>query len=86
MFRKVAQYNLYPFAARVNHWEGKVVLRAVIRGDGYLADLSVKRSSGHEVLDQEALDLIRRVCPLDLDRPLGRPQVVMHIPITYSLQ
>ena len=85
MFQKVARYKRYPFPATVNRLEGKVVLRAVIQADGHLAEVTVKRSSGHPILDKDAMDLVREVCPLVLEHPLGRPQIVMHIPITYTL-
>ena len=82
----MAESKRYPFAARVSRMEGKVVLRAVIREDGHLSAVSVKRSSGYDILDRDAMELIRNVCPLPMEQGLGRPQVVMHIPITYSLR
>ena len=86
MHRRITDLKRYPHAARVQRWEGKVVLRAVIEQDGHLADLRIQRSSGYDLLDQEAMDLVRRVCPLPLERTLGRPRVVMYVPITYMLE
>ncbi len=85
MHRSIAALKQYPKAARAQHWEGKVLLRAVIKEDGHLAELSVRRSSGHDLLDQDAMSLVRQVCPVPLQHPLGRAQVVLHIPITYQL-
>ena len=45
----------YPAAARENNWTGDVVLEIVIRADGR-AELTLRRGSGHAVLDKLALD------------------------------
>lgn len=86
MHRRIAELKRYPHAARLNQWEGRVVLRAVIRDDGELAALSVRRSSGHRELDEEAMKLVQQVCPIPLTHALGRPEVILHIPITYALE
>ena len=83
--RRIMELKHYPAQARLNHWEGKVVLRAVIRSDGHLADLMVKQSSGHRVLDEAAMEVIRRICPIPLKYELGRPDIVVMIPIDYKL-
>jgi protein TonB len=75
----------YPQQARINHWEGKVILRAVIREDGELLDLDIARSSGHSVLDDEAVASVRQAFPIKLPQSLGKPQVALQIPINYQL-
>ncbi len=83
--RRIAELKRYPHRARVNQLEGRVVLRAVIRDDGELAALSVRTSSGHHELDEEAMELVRQICPVPLRHPLGRSEITMQIPITYTL-
>lgn len=85
LYHRIAELKRYPSAARLNGWEGKVVLRAVIKADGNLADLRVQKSSGFDALDQAALDTVRQACPLHLKHELGRPEVVVSLPIVYSL-
>ena len=85
MRSRIAQLKRYPHVARVNRWEGRVVLRAVIRDDGELAALNVRTSSGHRELDEEAMKLVRQVCPVPLKHSLGRSEITMHIPISYTL-
>jgi protein TonB len=60
-------------------------VRAVIRADGHIGDLSVKKSSGHAVLDEAAMDVIRRISPVPMNYDLGRPELVVNIPINYRL-
>lgn len=49
----------YPGIARSRHWEGLVYLRVYVTPDGRCGDLSVSRSSGHDVLDESALAAVR---------------------------
>lgn len=86
LWTRVEQVKRYPRLARQHGWEGKVVVRAVIKADGSLVHEAVEESSGHEALDQDALDLMQQVCPLALKHPLGRPQVVVHVPIHYRIE
>lgn len=83
---RVEQLKHYPHIARANRWEGRVVLRAVISEDGQLVDLKVAESSGHSVLDEAALEVLKKAAPLTLPQPLGRPQVVVQVPISYRLR
>ena len=85
LFRRVVELRHYPRMARLNGFEGKVVLRVSIRQDGNLEDVSVMQSSGHESLDNAAMEAVRRACPLHLKHELERPKVVMTLPVTYSL-
>ena len=86
LWRRIVEMKHYPAQARLNHLEGKVILRAVIRSDGHLEDLSIKESSGHRLLDEAAMDVIRRICPVPMKQALGRPEVVVMIPIDYRLE
>jgi protein TonB len=86
LWGRIEQLKRYPATARLNRWEGKVVLRAVIKEDGRVADLRIAQSSGHDVLDQDALGLMQQASPIPLKQPLGHPQVVVHIPISYKLE
>ncbi|OQW31339.1 MAG: hypothetical protein A4E19_20435 [Nitrospira sp. SG-bin1] len=62
----------------------KVMVKAVVSREGILLDSAVVKSSGLDRIDQEAMALVQRAFPMQLDRPLDRQQVAMRIPITYS--
>ena len=62
----------------------KVLVKAVVSREGVLLDSIVVKSSGLDRIDQEAMSLVQRAFPMQLDRPLNRQQVAMRIPITYS--
>ncbi len=85
LWKRIEKLKQYPQHARLNRLEGRVVLRVVIGDDGSLLDLAIAKSSGHAVLDQDALEVLRRAAPLTLLRPLGKSQVVVKVPISYRL-
>ena len=86
LYSRVEQLKRYPHIARMNRWEGRVVLKAVILESGELADLQVAQSSGHAVLDRDAMEILRRATPLPLKQPLGQPRVAVHVPVSYTLR
>lgn len=83
---KIGRMKRYPTLAAERRWEGRVIVRGVITGAGELKDLVILESSGYEVLDNDAITLLRRISPITLKHPLGQEQVSLRIPIHYSLQ
>jgi protein TonB len=53
------RHNRYPPLARENNWEGEVRVRMQIGADGAVS-LGVEKSSGHPVLDRQALEMFKR--------------------------
>ncbi len=85
LWRRVAELKRYPHSARMNGLQGKVVLKAIIRSDGHLAEVTVQKSSGYSVLDAAAMEAVKLACPLHMKHELGKPQIVVSLPIVYSL-
>jgi protein TonB len=82
---RVRQLLVYPAKARMNNVTGRVLVKVVIREDGHLHELEVVKGSGHEILDEAALEMVRRACPLKMKHALGRPQVTITLPVVYEL-
>ena len=51
---------VYPALARKQGWEGTVVVRVHVQGDGLPGQVLVEKSSGHKVLDSAASETIRQ--------------------------
>ena len=85
LWRRVAELKRHPNTARMNGQEGKVIVKAVIRSDGHLADVFVQKSSGYSALDAAAVEAVRLACPLHMAQAIGKAQVVVSLPIVYSL-
>jgi periplasmic protein TonB len=50
----------YPIKARREGWEGTVLIRANISERGHVSDAAIAKSSGFEILDQAALNTVKR--------------------------
>ena len=85
ILRRVEELKRYPAEARLDRAEGKVVLKAVIRGDGSVDDVQVYQSSGYRSLDHDAVELLKQAAPFQLPRPLGKSQMTVKIPMSYRL-
>jgi len=73
----------YPVIARVNGWEGTVIVSVRLDAAGRLEQAIVRQSSGHEVLDRAAAALLKKVTPVE--NPLSSP-ITIEIPIVYELK
>jgi len=85
ILRRVEELKRYPASARVDHAEGKVVVKAVIDEDGGIGEVEVFQSSGHPGLDKAAVETMREAAPFHLSRPLGQPRMTIKIPMSYRL-
>lgn len=83
---RIERMKQYPQLALDRKLEGRVVVRAVMWNDGTLTDLEVLHSSGHHILDDEALKLLARLSPVSLTYDLGKESITVKIPITYGIQ
>lgn len=81
------RHKLYPDTARERGWEGRVAVELVIAADGTLTDASVKQSSGHGVLDREALEMLRRAARLTPVPPsLQGREFRLDVPVLFELK
>jgi periplasmic protein TonB len=85
LWGRIEELKRYPVLARMNHWEGKVVVSAVIRDDGEVMGVQIAETSGRTVLDEEAMAVMKKASPLRLKHPLGQRQITILIPINYRL-
>lgn len=82
-----ARFKRYPRAAIDNNWEGAVVVRMAIGADGRIAALGVAQSSGHEVLDRQALEMFRTAKPfVQLPTELAGRAFELELRAIYSLR
>ena len=57
------RHKVYPRVAIDNIWQGEVGLVMAIGSDGRITSLRVTKSSGHRVLDDQALEMFARATP-----------------------
>ena len=55
LFAFIGETVVYPEEAKKNNLQGKVMVKMIITETGKVTEVEVKQSSGHEVLDNEAV-------------------------------
>lgn len=84
--RLLEKHKNYPWIARQQHREGVVILKFTIGEDGAIADDTIARSSGHEVLDEAAQETLHKVGRFPpLPAALGRSHLTIQVPLTFRL-
>lgn len=86
-FRQRVQESLiYPLAARRQGLGGTVELHVWLEATGRVRDVQVARSSSHGVLDEAAVETIRRLGPMPFPDSLPRRPLLIRIPLVYELR
>ena len=76
----------YPAMLRTEGVQGRVTLTAILHQDGLLSDVRVAKSSGNAMLDQVAVEDVRKGPPIYLSRPLDKPNMPVKFSIIYDLK
>ncbi len=77
---------VYPRIARESGWEGTVLVRVAVQPDGSPDSIKVRKSSGHQILDEAAVEAVKkwRFSPAkDGNIPI---RSVVEIPINFDLR
>jgi protein TonB len=83
---RLQEYFVYPPLARKRGWQGDVRIDVRLEADGRIKPLRVVRSSGHSVLDRDALDTLARLGTLPQARGLlGGHSYAFELPVSYRL-
>lgn len=61
--RAIARHKSYPKIAQMRGWQGECLLDLKIDGSGNMLSVAIKVSSGHESLDNQALEMVRKASP-----------------------
>lgn len=77
----------YPAEAKKARQQGIVAVRFTVSRSGDVGTVTIRRSSGHDILDQATLDLLRRVAPLPaFPASMKQANATITVPIEYSLR
>ena len=82
------RYKRYPVQAMERGWEGRVEIRVVVGENGTIKSALVKRSSRYQILDDQALDMVRRAFNALAQvqpAPRGR-EFTVDVPVIFELQ
>ena len=81
------RYKRYPAQAMEKGWQGRVEIRLTVGANGVLQTAVIKTSSGYQLLDDTALDMIRKARPLTpLPQGLRGREFVVDVPVIFDLR
>lgn len=78
---RVLDRLLYPAVARRQGWRGQVTVSFLVGADGDVENLRIVSSSGHRLLDQQALQAVRAAAPFP---PPPTPAIII-LPVAFAL-
>ena len=80
------RYKRYPPVAMERGWEGRVEIRVVVDANGTIKNALVKTSSRYQVLDEQALNMVKKAfSDLAQAAPRGR-EFTLDVPVVFELQ
>jgi protein TonB len=86
-FRRRVQESLeYPLAARRQRAEGAVELEVILDPSGRVAQVRVVSPSGQPLLDEAALEAVRRIAPLPIPGHLPQRALRIRLPLVFQLR
>jgi periplasmic protein TonB len=81
------RYKRYPVQAMEKGWQGRVEVRLVIGADGVIRNASIKTSSGYRIVDDQAMDMVKRAKPRTQIPPVLRGrEFSVDLPVIFDLQ
>jgi protein TonB len=84
--RRVQQALGYPLAARRRGLSGTVHIDLVIRPDGAISGVAVADSSSHAVLDDAAVEAIKRLAPEPFPPDVQARTLRVRLPVVFALE
>lgn len=83
--RKISRAISFPYEAKKQGWAGTVKLSLLVLSDGSLSDVTVRESSGHGVLDKDAINTTQILAPFEPFPPeVELEEIWVTIPIIYT--
>ena len=79
------KWKRYPRVATENNWQGRADVRITFGADGRRAAIAIARTSGYDVLDQQALDMVTKAF-VPVPPALRGREFALEIPVIYSLE
>ena len=87
MMEFIAKNVKYPQAAIDATLQGKTIVGFVVRKDGTISDVHIKKSSGHAVLDKEAMRVVKTMPAWKPGKQKGKlVNVKCNVPINFRIQ
>jgi len=81
------RYKRYPSRAIEKGWQGRVEIRLVVGSDGTIKNAVIRRSSSYQILDDQALDMVKKSTRAEpIPSALRGREFTLDIPVIFELQ
>lgn len=82
----ISKHKKYPKIAQMRGLEGEVIVELQLDGNGKLKSKKVAQSSGHDVLDKQALEMVEKALPFPVPpESLRNSSFTITVPIPFKL-
>jgi protein TonB len=82
----ISKYKQYPKLAQVRGWQGIVIVEIEMSPTGAVLSMIIKKSSGYDILDAEAMQMIQRAMPLPQPpESLKSKNFTVLVPVSFQL-
>jgi len=81
------RYKRYPAIALEKGWQGRVEVHMVIGANGMIASASIITGSGHDILDSQALDMLKKgMTTVPIPASLLGSEIIIDVPVMFNLE
>lgn len=85
--REFAKHKQYPGVARTRGWQGTTRVQLEIDTVGKVIATSISESSGYDVLDRQALEMVKKASPLPLPPEVLRERAfTILVPVVFRIE
>ncbi len=85
--RAIAKHKQYPRIAQTRGWQGDVLLDLKLDGNGKVLSATIRQGSGYEVLDKQALEMVRKASPFPAPPEALRNRTFnITVPVSFKLE
>jgi TonB family protein len=85
LLQYIREHEFYPSGARLRRMEGTVTIYLAIQASGVLDRVAIQDSSGYELLDQAALNMVEDASPFPPPQSYGLGDRQYLLPVIFSL-
>ena len=84
--QEIARHKQYPMLAKKTRQQGSVILQVKITHLGRLITAQVQQSSGYELLDNQAMEMVKKATPFSPPpNELGDQDLTLLVPVSFRL-
>ncbi|PPC82230.1 MAG: energy transducer TonB [Methylotenera sp.] len=87
LWSAISKHKKYPKIAQMRGWQGETIIELELDGTGKLKSKKVVQSSGYEVLDKQALEMVEKALPFPTPpEALRNSNFTITVPVPFKLE